>query len=572
MKPYLKIFILPAFLVSCAAAPIKTVHTSSTNKAPKKASNKSTTKKSAKGMAGQAPVISSSSKADVINPLQAEINNAKALEATDQIVKAALIYADVATKAVSPKDQDALNRKTVELLERMSSKSEFEDFIDDTKNLAAKSEASFRLGKLLMTERKNSDAIEYFENCIQLAPGSNVAIQAENHIATLKALTSVSPTTIGVVLPLTGKNAAQGARALKGITMGLGLHQVASNFKLAVIDSEGQPEAAKNAVERLVKEDNVIAVVGDIVSKSSESVAISATELGVPVIALSQRPGITDIGSTIFRNALTPEQQVKQLVRSAMNDLGMKRFAILFPNDSYGVEYTNLFWDEVVARGGTITAVQPYNSNDKDYRIPVEKLLGVYYGEARQAEYYLSLKEIKSQDKKRSIRQSNNEVVLKPITDFDAIFIPDGSKNFGQLAAMISYYDVTQAKFLGTNLWNTNGINKRTGIFGDNIVFVDTFLPINKEASAKFASEFKSVYGEDPSLIEIQAYDSALMLRQVISGGADTRDSLVQKLAEIKEFPGAAGPVKMTENRELIRPITTLTLIKGEISPLKISK
>lgn len=571
MKTYLKLIVLPALLASCAAAPVRTVHSSkTTNKVAQKTSKKKTPSKTTKRMAGQE--VAETKNSLPLDPIQVELNNAKAYEVSEQWLKATLSYAEVAQKAIAPKDQDLAKSKAIFLIDNKLERDDLKNFFSESSFAPLKAHAALKLGKTSLAEKEYSDAEDYFEKVISLDPDSSIASEAQSSIDVLDSLRKVEPKTVGVVLPLSGKNAAQGQRALKGIMMGLGSHQAHSPFKIAVIDSEGQPESARAAVDRLIKEDHVIAILGDIVSKSSESVALAANEYNIPVIALSQRPGLTEIGPTIFRNALTPSQQVRQLVRSAMLDMGMKRFAILYPNDAYGIEYTNIFWDEVIARGGSISAVQIYNPNEKDLRIPVEKLLGVYYGEARQAEYYLSLREIKAQEKKRSARQSNSEVVLKPITDFDGIFIPDGSKNFGQLAALISYYDVTQAKFLGTNLWNSPGISKRTGIFGDSVFFVDTYLGADQEASLKFASEFKSIFTEEPSLIEIQAYDSALLLRQILASGVETRMDLVAKLNSTEGFPGAAGEVKMGSNRELLRPLTTLTLQKGEVVPAKTQK
>lgn len=574
MKIFINGLIFSSFLISCASAPVKTVHTMAPRSStPPVVMNKPATggKKIAKSITGQAPPVLV--KAEPINPLQNEINSAKAYEVSEQWLKAANAYSEISQKSIAPSDQDAAKQKALALIEKKLSPADLESFADESDNNVLRGFAYLLLGKLQLIELKKSDAESSFESVLDVSPGTLWELEAKANLVDIKSLTSVAPTTIGAVLPLSGKNAAQGARALRGLTMGLGLHLGASNFKLAVVDSEGTPEAASKAVSRLVKEDNVIAIVGDIVSKSSESVAQKCSEFGVPVIALSQKSKITEIGPSVFRNALTSHQQIKYLVRSAMVDLEMNSFAIMYPNDPFGIEYANVFWEEVLARGGKITAVQTYNSTDKDFRLPVEKILGIYYGEARLAEYRSSLKELRLSDKKRSLRQSNSEVVLKPIIDFDAIFIPDDSKNFGQIAAMIAYYDVTEMKFLGTNLWNSPNLSKRTGIFGDNIYFADTYLDARKDSqSYKFLNEYKSLYNEDPSLIEVQAYDSALFLRQLIAGGAESREDVITKLMETSEFPGSAGLVKMGDNRELLRPLTLLTLTKGEVGPLKIIK
>ncbi|MBK7845680.1 MAG: ABC transporter substrate-binding protein [Bdellovibrionales bacterium] len=146
---------------------------------------------------------------------------------------------------------------------------------------------------------------------------------------------------------------------------------------MAVLDSEGNPDIARRSVERLVTEDHVIALIGSLLSKTAVAVASKSDELGVPSIALSSKSGITEIGPTVFET-LTGEMQVRQLVNVAMNDLGITRFAIMYPNDAYGVEYANLFWDEVLARGGTISGAQTYEPNQTDFSAPIQRLVGTF--------------------------------------------------------------------------------------------------------------------------------------------------------------------------------------------------
>jgi ABC-type branched-subunit amino acid transport system substrate-binding protein len=103
------------------------------------------------------------------------------------------------------------------------------------------------------------------------------------------------------------------------------------------------------------------------------------------------------------------------------------------------------------------------------------------------------------------------------------------------------------------------------------LIFVDSYLPA-LSGDSRFVQEYKALYNEDPSLIEIQAYDSALILRQMIVQGATTRETLARQLTSLKRFPGALGTLNMNPDREIQRPLLALTLDKGEIVPLKIEK
>ncbi|WP_413569123.1 ABC transporter substrate-binding protein [Bdellovibrio sp. HCB117] len=487
---------------------------------------------------------------------------------TEDALEYLKVLVNKSVQAPTKAEQDANRLHAIDIVENKLNEDQLEDVADSSDFGFLRAHAMYRLGELALDRKDTSAAKKYFAAVEDFVPGTDQAIRAQEMIQQLDASKNVHTETVGVVLPLSGRNAPVGQRALRGLEMGLGLHIPGSGFKLAVMDSEGNPDSARRGVERLVKEDNVIAIVGSLLSKTAPAVAAKSDELGVPTVALSQRSGLTEIGPTVFRNSLTSGMQVRALVRTAMDNLGMKKFAILYPNDAYGVEFANIFWDEVLARGGQITAVQNYSTKETDFRLVVQRLVGTYFGEARQDEFNLRLKELQHSDKKRSVRQSNLENILPPITDFDAIFIPDSVKAMGQISAMLSYNDVKNVKLMGTNLWNTKDVARRAGNFSNNLLFVDSLTPTAQDKS-RFVAEYKSLYNEDPSLIEVQAYDAGLILRQLIVAGADSREELTQKLSQLSRFPGALGPLSMNAEREIERPVTALTIEKGEVIPFK---
>lgn len=442
--------------------------------------------------------------------------------------------------------------------------------LQDPQYVNQRIEILFRLGEQEMARRNTDLAQNYFNQVIDQGSGTIWAQQSKNNLDLLKSLSRVSSSTIGVILPLTGRNAAVGQRTLKSIEMGLGLHYGKSNFQLAVIDTQGNPDKARRGVERLVREDNVVAVLGAISSREAESAALKADELGVPLITLSQRSGLTDVSPYVYRNSLTPEMQIHHLVHTAMTQYGMKKFAILYPNDAYGVESANLFWDEVSARGGEISAAQTYDPNSTNYKHVCQKLVGKFYIEARLEEYKAKQKEFALKMKKRSSRENiNAEDILDPIINFDAIFIPDSARNMGQISAFLSYVGVKDTHLLGTNLWNNPGLARRAGHFQNSLLFVDGFIQNSPAAkNSRFIAEFKSLFLEDPTMMEIQAYESALILRGLIMNGSDSRREVASALIDLVNFPGAVGPLNMSPNREVLRPLYSLTLRKGEVIPL----
>ncbi len=430
-----------------------------------------------------------------------------------------------------------------------------------------KARAYFKLGQESFENRQFDKAKDYLEEVTELLPDSDISEKSLYIITQIDARRTVKPKTIGAILPLSGRHSKVAYKILRGLQLGLGIFGPnPSDFKLAVIDSEGNPDAARRAVERLVTEDHVIAIVGSLLSKTAVAVASKANELGIPNIALSQKSGITDVGEYVYRNALTSEMQIAELVRIVMEEHGMKSFAVLYPNDNYGTEYTNLFWDHVLARGGKIVGVQPYNSKETDFRGPMARLVGKYYLDDRLEEYKIIANNWYTKQKYINSRITPPDDLLDPIVDFDAIFIPDSTKVVGQIAPMLAYHDIKNMTLIGTNLWNTPSLLRRGQAFVEGSLFVDSLLPNDKSFKAsEFYQNFSRTFSKRPSAFESQAYDAGIILRQIIASGIKTRIEVKEKLLQLNSFPGSIGTLDTNLRRELTRPLVKLGVMNGSI-------
>jgi branched-chain amino acid transport system substrate-binding protein len=432
-------------------------------------------------------------------------------------------------------------------------------------------QALYSLGVYYIEDHDYSRARDYFLNIVDLFPQSPLVDKSRSYLDQINARRIVDPKTVGVVVPLTGKYAQVGKKTLMGLQLGLGVYgKQKSDLKLAVIDSEGNPDSARRAVERLVTEDHAIAIVGSASSKTALAIASKADELGVPSIDLSQKTGISEVGESVFRNSVTSEMYVRELVRVAMEEFNINRFAIMYPNDPYGVEYANIFWNEVTRRGGQINGAQPYPRNEKDFKGQVQRLVGTFYIDDRMEEYKLRLKEWEKKQKRVSQRNLPPEDILPPLVDFEALFIPDDTVALGQVASMLKYNDVGGIRLLGTNLWNKpSEFFARGQTFAESSLFVDAFTPSENELKKnEFYQEFNRVFGQKPTVFEIQAYDTGKIIRQILDRGADSRASVIGSLRDGKDFPGVFGPLQVGKNREITRHVVAFTGNNGQIQPV----
>lgn len=383
---------------------------------------------------------------------------------------------------------------------------------------------------------------------------------------------AVNSKKIGVILPVTGRNSNLAPSILDAIRMGLGISVDAPGpFSIAIYDSQGIPEMAAAGVEKLLRDENVIAILGGLSSKEAEAISNRAEFFRVPFITFSQKSGLTEDAQYTFRNAITSEMQVKRLVEYAYTVLGARRFGILYPNDAYGVEFANHFWDHVLARGGSVTAAEVYDPKETDLSVQAQKLVGTYYIDARKDEFQQRKKELADKHRKRSealgdkakksIRENEaKENILPPDITFDALFLPDSSRTLGQALAFMKSVDVTELTFLGTNLWNTSELSRRVGPNQSKILFVDAFNSPETLAASAFYQKYSTEKQVPPTLLDAQTYEVASILMELLISSNMGRDALSDRLSSLGRRPGAYSELVMSTEHELERPLSIMTL------------
>jgi ABC-type branched-subunit amino acid transport system substrate-binding protein len=365
---------------------------------------------------------------------------------------------------------------------------------------------------------------------------------------------------LGCLLPLSGPFSIYGEEVLKGIELGLGVgwDQTAhTDLELLIRDTKGKPEEALAALENLVIHKKIMAIIGPVSSRAAIAVAKKAQEMGVPIIALTQREGIVEEGEMIFRNFLTPYQEVEGLLDVAMGQMGLKRFGILYPDNAYGRYCMNLFWDRLNDMGGTVTAVESYGVDDTDFADQIKKMVGLYY--PRPASLLQKLEDMKTpEDEESSIYSEEPE----PIIDFDAIFIPDSFQRVAMIAPQLAFHDVLGVQLLGTSAWQSPKLVEMAKDYIQGALFCSGFVGNSEEPGVRvFIEEYRENFDADPGILAANGYDTIRLLKKVLSEDEiRTRKDLVKTLLGSQGFKGVSGIITFDSNGEAEKEPILLTI------------
>ncbi|HEY6119584.1 MAG TPA: ABC transporter substrate-binding protein [Pyrinomonadaceae bacterium] len=289
-------------------------------------------------------------------------------------------------------------------------------------------------------------------------------------------------------------------------------------------DDEGRPEKAATVATKLIDQDRVIALLGEVASGNSLAAAPKAQAGRVPMISPSStNPAVTQVGDYIFRVCFIDPFQGEVMAKFAFNTLKAKKAAIMLDfNSPYSRGLTDFFEAAFKKFGGQIVNKQSYTQGDRDYKGQLT-----------------------------AIRSDAPDVIYVPGYYGEVGVIAKQAKQLGINVPLLGGdgWDATQ-------LWDLGG-DSLNGDFISNHYSVDDPSP----AIQKFVGDYKGRYGSAPDALAALGYDAMRVLGDSIkragtTDGAKLRDAI----AQTKNFGGVTGTITIDAQRNAVKPAVVLKL------------
>ena len=335
---------------------------------------------------------------------------------------------------------------------------------------------------------------------------------------------------IGGLAPLTGDVSIYGIATNNGIQLAFDeLNANGANIKYVCYDEKGDPTEAVNAYNKLVANDKIVALVGDVTSKPTMAVAQQAAKDNIPMItATGTAADITPIGQNVFRACFIDPFQGEVMASYAVNKLGAKTAAILYNvADEYSLGLTESFEQYAADLGMQVVAKEGYNKGDVDFKA-----------------------------------QLTNIAAANP----DVLFIPVYYEDVALIAVQASEVGV-KSTMLGGDGWNgvLQKIDASNVSVLDGAYFCGHFSADSDDATLQaFLKNYKEKYGEEPNMFAALGYDAARMMYAAIEkAGSTDSDAIIAAMKDL-QFDGITGSMTFDENRNPIKSAAVHTIEGGD--------
>ena len=344
---------------------------------------------------------------------------------------------------------------------------------------------------------------------------------------------------VGANLEMTGGSASYGISSKNAIELAFkeinekgGIN--GKQLELVVADNKSEAAEATNAMQKLVSQDNVVAVIGPNLSSSviaASAINNSAKVLDIapmatnPYVTVDQASGKTKDFN--YRTCFIDPFQGTVMAKFATAELGVGNAAILIDNSSdYAKGLAQFFKENFVKEGGAVTAEESYLQKDTDFKATLTKIKA---------------------------------------TNPDFLYVPGYYQEVGLI--------VKQARELGMNMpiaggdgWDSAKMPEIAGAAAlNNTYFSSLYSPEDSsDINKNFVAAYEKAYGQKPDVFAALSYDSALLVAEAIKNAGSTEPAKISEaMAKINGFSGVSGSVTFDDKHNPVKSAVILVYKDG---------
>jgi branched-chain amino acid transport system substrate-binding protein len=346
---------------------------------------------------------------------------------------------------------------------------------------------------------------------------------------------------IGVVCPISGSAAIAGKYIINGVKLldeeikaagGVERDGVFYPVEFIFEDNEAKEDITANAYQKLIYQDDVLAILGPDMSKTILAAGPIAQAAGVPNVGtFPTNTAVTEIGDYIFRACFIDPFQGQAAATYAW-EAGYKTAGVLFNNaDAYSKGLYEFFKLTFESLGGKVVEAQAYSGSDvKDYNVQLTK-----------------------------INAANP----------DCIFMPNLLSEVGLQIQQARSIGIT-APLIGGDSWDTPEVTQIAGPKNiEGSVYVAAFSAENPDPIAQdFVNRFKEAFNGDlPNSNATLAYEAGKMIVEgIVNSETLDRAGVRDAIAQIKDLQLPSGTLTVGPDRNPIKGASVMRYDENGIS------
>lgn len=351
------------------------------------------------------------------------------------------------------------------------------------------------------------------------------------------AVASGNAFTLGLICPLSGSSAVSGQILKNATEMAVNEINAAGGINgeiqivLAEVDDEGVPATSVTAMQKLVEQDKVNAVIGAQASSCTLANMEITKAAKIPQITpASSNVAVTQSGNPyIFQMTATDELHMRNIMKYMAEENGAKTFAILYESSDFGTGGYKIASNVCADYGLEMAANEVYNAGDTDFSVVLGKM-----------------------------QQANPDFFIFWGYHTEVAMICKQMQQYG-----ISYPVIGQG-------YNSPELTNLGGAAVEGIMIDTAFDAANPDEKVQeFDKKYTELYGEGYDQNAPQSYDAVYVIKDAvercIADGKDYKDGeVLNEYIHSTSWDGVTGVTTFDEDGRMDKELLIITIENGE--------
>ncbi len=339
---------------------------------------------------------------------------------------------------------------------------------------------------------------------------------------------------IAILAPLSGPVPTFGVSTRDGVLMAIEEWNakggvLGKQIEAIVADSQCTADPAVNAANKVIDQDKVHYIIGEVCSSASIPVSEIAEQKGVLQISpTSTNPSVTlnPDGSTkqyIYRACFIDPFQGLVMAKFALSQGKKTAFIMFDQGNDYVLGLAEAFEESFTAGGGTIVGKEAYTGQDTDF-----------------------------------------SAILTKVADSkaDVLFLPDYYNIVNLVATQAKERGVTSA-MMGGDGWDSTDLDLAAaegGFFSNHYSAEDT-----RQIVQDFVSRYEAKYGAKPDALATLGYDAAnLLIASIEKAGVDDAAAVKDAMASLS-YDAVSGTITFDAQHNPIKSAAIMQIKDGKV-------
>jgi branched-chain amino acid transport system substrate-binding protein len=297
------------------------------------------------------------------------------------------------------------------------------------------------------------------------------------------------------------------------------------------LDDQGKPEEAAVAATRLITQDKVTVLLGEVASSRSLAMAPIADSNQTPMISpTSTNPKVTKDGDKtrpyVFRVCFIDPFQGTVMAKFAREQKKITNVAVLRDvGNDYSVGLADFFEKKFVDLGGKIVSDQSYKAGDQDFKAQLTAIKG-----------------------------------KKP----EAIYVPGYYTDVALISRQARELGMKQP-LMGGDGWDSAKLYEISKGALDGSYFSNHYTPEDPSpVIQEFVAKYKAAYGTVPDALATLGYDAANVAFDAMNRAKDlTGPSIRDALEATKGFQAVSGVINLDSDHNAVKSAVVLGIEKN---------